>query len=249
MTMVTPNAPTAPATGAILSDATTGPVTEPTALTPPPGEPLAEARQVIDTFLDPVRWAVLGQRLLLIALVILATLLALRVGRRLLLDLQVARNLPDTVMLPLRRTLRWGIIIIAVILGLQFAGFSMVTIWTGLSAVLALLGVAFIAVWSVLSNIACSLMLLIFKPFRIGDEVEFVDNPAGPNVGGRVTDVTLMYVVLREEKGEGSAFIQVPNNLFFQKTIRRRRGKRSVPIEQHVEKHGLNGREQTPPGR
>lgn len=57
-----------------------------------------------------------------------------------------------------------------------------------------------------------------------------------------------MYVILREDGDEGSpAFIQVPNNLFFQKVIRRRTGRRTVTIEQHVEKHGLIGREQPPP--
>ena len=216
---------------------------------PPPlaGNPIEQAQDVFSTVFDADIWGVLGLRLLLVAVVVVATMLVLSAGRRLILRLQKARNIPDSVVLPIRRALRWTILLLAFILALQLAGFSMSAIWTAVGGLVALLGVAFIAVWSVLSNIACSLMLMIFKPFRIGDVVEIVDSAAGPNIGGRVSDVTLMYVVLREETEEGPAFIQVPNNLFFQKTIRRRAGRRSVPIEQHVEKHGLTGREQRPP--
>ena len=216
-------------------------------LAPITGQPIQQAREAVRTFFDLELWSIIGQRALLIGGVVLVTLLILRVGRGLLDRLQRARHLPDTVMLPIRRGLRALIVVLALILALQFAGFSMLTILTGLGALLALIGVAFIAVWSILSNVACSLFLMIFKPFRIGDYVELVESAAGPNVGGRVTDVTMMYVVLREETDEGPAFVQVPNNLFFQKTIRRRAGRRAVPIEQHVEKHGLTGREQPPP--
>ncbi len=245
---------TEPATGP-ATDATTQPVDE--ATTQPAdgaptegllvGDPIDQAKGVFEAMLDADAWAIIGQRFLLIGVLVVATVLVLALGRRLLLKLQRARNLPDTAMLPIRRTLRALIILLAIIVGLQFAGFSMATIWAALGTGLALLGVAFIAVWSVLSNIACSLMLMIFKPFRIGDEVEIVDNAAGPNVGGRVIDVTLMYVVLREDTPDGPALVQIPNNLFFQKTVRRRAGRRAVPIEQHVEKHGLTGREQKPP--
>ena len=107
-------------------------------------------------------------------------------------------------MLPIRRVLRGAVVLFALILSLQFAGFSMTTIWASVASVLALIAVGFIAVWSVLSNMACNFLLMLFKPFRIGDQVEIVDNAAGPNVGGRVTDVTLMYVVLREPDRRGA---------------------------------------------
>ena len=229
----------------------TQPATQPAAgqelPAPLAGDPLEQAQEVFQSVFDAQIWGVLGLRILMIAIVVAATMLVLSAGRRLIINLQKARNIPDSIVLPIRRTLRWTILLIAFVLALQLAGFSMSTIWAAIGGVVALLGVAFIAVWSVLSNIACSLMLMIFKPFRIGDVVEIVDNAAGPNVGGRVADVTLMYVVLREETEDGPAFIQIPNNLFFQKTIRRRAGRRAVPIEQHVEKHGLTGREQPPP--
>lgn len=127
------------------------------------GDPIQQAQEVFKSVFDARIWGVLGLRILLIALVVVATMLILSTGRRLILNLQEARSIPDSVVLPFRRTLRWTILLLAFILALQLAGFSMSTIWAAIGGILALLGVAFIAVWSVLSNIACSLMLMIFK--------------------------------------------------------------------------------------
>lgn len=200
----------------------------------------APLRDALGRF-DAEWWALLGARLLLVAAVLIATAALLAVLKRLLQELQESRNLPEAVMLPVRRAVRWTILILAFVLALQLAGFSVTTLWATLSAVLALIAVGFIAVWSVLSNVACSLMLMIFKPFRIGDHIEICEKPEGPNIGGRVADVTLMYVVL-QESGAGAATVQVPNNLFFQKMIRRRAAAHSVAIGDHVQRHGLAGR-------
>lgn len=212
-----------------------------------PATPVEKAKESFKGLFDGTQWAIWGQRALLVAIVLVVALIVMRIGRRILMNIQESRRLPDSVMLPIRRLLRGLVLLAGLLLALQFMGLSMAHIWTTLAGVLALIGVGFIAVWSVLSNIACSFMLMMFKPFRIGDHVELVENAAGPNTGGRVSDVTLMYVVLREETEEGPAFIQIPNNLFFQKVIRRRAGKRTVNIEDHVEKHGFTGREQAPP--
>lgn len=193
---------------------------------------------------DAEFWMILGVRAAAVLAVAVAAIVVLVLGRRLLLSVQRAQNLPQAMMLPLRRAAQWTVIVLALVLALQFAGFSVTAIWTGLSAILALIAIGFIAVWSVLSNVACSLMLMIFKPFRIGDHVEIYEKPEGPNIGGRVTNVTLMYVVLKEDSGASAATVQIPNNLFFQKTIRRRESANSVAIEDHVQQHGLTGREQ-----
>ena len=214
----------------------------------PTTAPIEQARRTLDSLLDYDRWLAWTQTAVLVGIVFVVAGIAIRVGRRVLLNVQEARGLPDAVMLPIRRTLRGVVLLLAGIVALQFAGFSVATVWTTLASVAALVAVGFVAVWSVLSNIACSFLLMLFKPFRIGDIVEIMDNASGPHVGGRVTDVTLMYVVVREEGDDGPAFIQIPNNLFFQKIVRRRAGRRAVNIEDHVDKHGLTGREQRPPG-
>ncbi len=227
------------------------PSTTTPAAPPPPPPPSEQVQQVLHQLTSPEWWDAAVERAIVVGIVALAAIVVLRMGRRLILGIQRSRNLPDAAVLPIRRFLRVTILILALLIALQLVGVPMTTVWTAVSGLLALIAIGFIAVWSVLSNAMCSFLLMIFKPFRIGDMVEIIDTAAGPNVGGRVTDVTLMFVVLREEAGEGdggpASLIQVPNNIFFQKTIRRRAGRRAIPLEMHVDKHGLIGREQTPP--
>lgn len=225
---------------------TTLPTTEPDTRPVLEPEPMRNAFTQINTWVetvsDPHWWVSQAERVLLVLVVLTVAILVLRLASRIIGRVQKQRRLPDAVVVPLRRFIRWAVLIIAGLLLLQWFGVDISTIWASLSAVLALIAVGFIAVWSVLSNVACSVMLLIFKPFRIGDFIELYENPGGENVCGRVKDVTMMYVVLREE-GSNGALIQIPNNLFFQKTIRRQETTRSIPLEDHVDRHGLTGKE------
>jgi len=79
---------------------------------------------------------------------------------------------------------------------------------------LALVAIGFVAVWSVLSNALCSLLLVLFRPFDLDDFVEF----PGEEIQGRVKDLNILYTILETADG---ALYQVPNNVFFQKTIKR----------------------------
>ena len=79
----------------------------------------------------------------------------------------------------------------------------------------AMIAIGFVAVWSVLSNVSCTVIMLIARPFNIGDEIEF----AGEPIKGRVVDLNFVYTTLQDEEGR---LQQIPNNLFFQKMIKRR---------------------------
>ena len=57
-------------------------------------------------------------------------------------------------------------------------------------------------------------------PFRIGDIVEVIDSADKPGVKGRVMAINLFYTTL-EDPEAANALIQVPNSLFFQKSVRR----------------------------
>jgi small-conductance mechanosensitive channel len=69
--------------------------------------------------------------------------------------------------------------------------------------------------WSILSHMLASILIVIFRPFEVGDSVEIVgDDP----VRGEVMDLNPVYTTLRAEDG---GTLQVPNNLFFQKALKR----------------------------
>jgi Small-conductance mechanosensitive channel len=124
-------------------------------------------------------------------------------------------HLSHNTLAPVRRILTWTIWLIALILVLSVIGIEITGLWTVVSTVLAMIAIGFVAVWSVLSNVSCTVIMLIARPFNIGDEIEF----AGEPIKGRVVDLNFVYTTLQDEEGR---LQQIPNNLFFQKMIKRR---------------------------
>ncbi len=98
---------------------------------------------------------------------------------------------------------------------------------TLLSGVVALIGVAFVAFWSVLSSMTCTFLLIFFRPFGMGDHVEV----KGDGVEGEVCDLNLLFTTLRAEDGR---LVQIPNNFFFQKIIVRRKGTTGKSLEEQL---------------
>src|SRR5690606_31024241 len=133
--------------------------------------------------------------------------------------------LPPELVLPLRGGIRWFIMGSAGIMVLERVGVSASVLWTAISGFVAVAAVAFFAIWSVLSNLLCSVLILTMGSFRIGDVVEIIESLDKPVVKGRVIAINMLYSTLEEttETGAG-ATVQVPNNLFFQKVVRRWRG-------------------------
>lgn len=119
------------------------------------------------------------------------------------------------------------------IAGLMILGrfFDLGGVWGAVTTVLAMVGVGFIAVWSVLSNAMCTFVLIFSRPFRVGDHVELV----GDKVEGRVVDLTLIYTTLRADDG---ALVRIPNNLFFQRVVRCREGTARIELEDQLKRQG-----------
>lgn len=140
--------------------------------------------------------------------------------------------LPPELLLPLRGGFRWLIIGGALIMVLERFGVSAAVLWTAFSGFVAVAAVAFFAIWSVLSNLLCAVLILTVGPFRVGDLVELVESFDKPIVKGRVIDINLLYTTLEESGDDGTAaVVQVPNSLFFQKVVRRWRG---TDIRSHI---------------
>jgi small-conductance mechanosensitive channel len=85
-------------------------------------------------------------------------------------------------------------------------------VWTAILAVMAMVAIGFIAVWSILSNVLSTFLILLYRPFRIGDQIRVPSD----GLEGKVVDLNLMFTTL---KNENDGFIQIPNNQFFQKAI------------------------------
>ena len=110
-----------------------------------------------------------------------------------------------------RLFLRWTFVSLITLFVLQELG-VLQNVWTALLAVMAMVAIGFFAMWSILSNVLCTFLILLYRPFRIGDVVKIPTD----NLQGKVVDLNLMFTTL---EGEGKELIQVPNNQFFQKAI------------------------------
>lgn len=111
---------------------------------------------------------------------------------------------------------RWLVIGGFAVGALLALGIDLQGLWSTLGAALSLIAIGFVAMWSILSHMLASILIVVFRPFEVGDRVEIVgDDP----VGGEVTDLNPVYTTMRTEDG---GTLQIPNNLFFQKAMKRR---------------------------
>lgn len=131
--------------------------------------------------------------------------------------------------------IKWLTLIVLLLVILGLFGISVASFWAALSGVLVLLAIGFVAVWSLLSNLLCSVLLIIFAPFRIDDEIEIQD-PASPvTMRGRVLDINIMFTTLLVIDQDGTdSLLRVPNNIFFQKYIRTWQGHNSQSIRSYM---------------
>lgn len=197
-----------------------------------------EFQQVIDRISAyvPTLAAVLP---VVLGIIIGTVVLNLVIGRMLTL-LADRTHLTRTEVQPIRHVARWILRIIATVLILGVLGFELGGLWAMISTVLGLIAIGFVAVWSLLSNASSTVLILFLRPFQVGDDVEF----AGEPVRGRVMDLNFFFTTLLDHEGN---LVQIPNNLFFQKTLKRRRNQHPVSLA-----HQLNNPEaaqvERPPG-
>ena len=140
-------------------------------------------------------------------------------------------QLPAELLMPLAGLLRWLMLGSAFMLVLERLGVSAQVLWTALTGFVAVAAVAFFAIWSVLSNMFCALLIFVLTPFRIGDSVELLEPGEKSGVRGRVMSINLFYTTLEDLSGDApEASVQVPNSLFFQKAVRRWRNGKLPPV-------------------
>lgn len=83
-----------------------------------------------------------------------------------------------------------------------------------LSSMLAVLGIAFFAQWSLLSNATAGIILFFNHPLKIGDTISIVEKDF--NIMGRITNIGLFFTHIRNETDEKTT---IPNSVLLQKMI------------------------------
>ena len=83
------------------------------------------------------------------------------------------------------------------------------------SSFLTILGIAFFAQWSILSNITAGLILFINYPVKIGDTITILEKDN--NITGEIRDIGAFFITLRTLEKE---LITIPNAVILQKNIK-----------------------------
>jgi small-conductance mechanosensitive channel len=82
------------------------------------------------------------------------------------------------------------------------------------TSVLTIIGIAFFAQWSILSNITASLILFFNHPLRIGQYIQVFDKDY--MVEGKLEDISFFFMHVRTKENQ---IVTIPNNLVLQRTI------------------------------
>jgi small-conductance mechanosensitive channel len=83
-----------------------------------------------------------------------------------------------------------------------------------LTSVITVLGIAFFAQWSILSNITSSLILFFNHPLKIGQNVRVLEKDY--DVEGQLIDISFFFMYVRDKEGNT---ITIPTSVVLQKTI------------------------------
>lgn len=141
---------------------------------------------------------------------------------RVLLTKIVDRTLIDRVLQESRgRVTKRVIHIVLIILG----GIAIFLIWginkadfvVFIGSVLTIVGVAFFAQWSILSNITSSIIIFFNHPIRLNDEIVILE-AKDYVIEGKIINIGLFFISLETKEGEE---ITLPNNIFIQKSVKK----------------------------
>jgi small-conductance mechanosensitive channel len=168
---------------------------------------------------------------LLVLLIALLAMLLQRASWRLIRRADDLYHFPEGLLTVTRRLSALVIYSAALLLILERLGVQGRVLWTAFTGFAAVGAVAFFAAWSVLSNLFCTMLIFATRPFRVLDTIEVLENGEKPGLKGRVRDINLVYTTLEELQPDGylsGTVLQVPNNMFFQRIVRR--WSRNAPV-------------------
>ncbi len=84
-----------------------------------------------------------------------------------------------------------------------------------ISSMLTVLGIAFFAQWSLMSNITSTLIIFFSHTVKIGDSITVYDKDYP--IEGTISDIGIFFVVIKTDEGEK---ITIASNVFIQKMVK-----------------------------
>ncbi|MDW1972928.1 mechanosensitive ion channel family protein [Vibrio sp. Vb1980] len=156
----------------------------------------------------------LGYKLLMGIFVLIAYRMLKRIVNRAILNLATTKGVKKARLSFIQRCFNVALLfltasIFAIITGIGYGDVSLF-----LSSIFAVLGVAFIAQWSILSNITASFLIFFVFPYRVGDRIKVVDKDE--DICGEIQEISMFHVLIKHDNGN---LITYPNNQILQKAV------------------------------
>lgn len=117
----------------------------------------------------------------------------------------------------IRKAIKLILITLCVALLLIIWGVNQSDLAAYVGSILTVVGVAFFAQWSILSNITSSVIIFFTHSVRI-DDVVIIMEGKDYEVEGKVMDIGLFFVTLKTAEDQE---ITLPNNIFIQKMVKK----------------------------
>jgi small-conductance mechanosensitive channel len=114
----------------------------------------------------------------------------------------------------IKKTLNGMSVFVLITILISLWGVDTENLLLALSSVFAVIGVAFFAQWSILSNITAGIVVYFSLNLKIGDKIKILDRDFPIVV--TIIDIKTFYVHLETDEGEKIVY---PNNLILQKGI------------------------------
>ncbi|EGQ8309227.1 mechanosensitive ion channel family protein [Vibrio parahaemolyticus] len=168
----------------------------------------------------------LGYKVLMGVFVLIAYRILKRIVNRAILNLATSKGVKKARLSFIQRCFNVALLfltasVFAIITGIGYGDVSLF-----LSSIFAVLGVAFIAQWSILSNITASFLIFFVFPYRVGDRIKVVDKDE--DISGEIQEIRMFHVLIKHDNGN---LITYPNNLMLQKAVLKLAKEKAKPEE------------------
>jgi small-conductance mechanosensitive channel len=128
-----------------------------------------------------------------------------------------ARLLHDTRGLAIKKVINTVLLLVCTVLIMLIWGVNQSDLAVFVGSLLTIVGVAFFAQWSLLSNVTAAIIIFFNHPIRLNDSIIILE-AKDYTIEGRIIDIGLFFITLETPDGEE---LTLPNNLFIQKSIKK----------------------------
>ncbi len=153
------------------------------------------------------------ESLIVIVLAVILRVLINQIINRTIIDKVVQKSRSQLI----RKAIHLIIFLVCITLLMIIWGVNQSQLAVFIGSILTIVGVAFFAQWSLLSNITSNIMLFFGHSVKVGDTISIMESK-DYEIQGEVLNIGLFFTKIKLLDSEDD--ITLPNNIFIQKTIR-----------------------------